>query len=81
MPLVNSPRYAKQLFLVILDFLAFPVLIWFCYALREFNLGAEVVPNIAYGSLWVSTLAVAMSLICGLYHFIVRTFNEVFLRV
>ncbi|WP_180173358.1 nucleoside-diphosphate sugar epimerase/dehydratase [Acinetobacter sp. YH12029] len=78
MPLVNSPRYAKQLFLVILDFLAFPVLIWFCYALREFNLGAEVVPNIAYGSLWVSTLAVAMSLICGLYHFIVRTFNEVF---
>ncbi|KYQ73429.1 polysaccharide biosynthesis protein [Acinetobacter pragensis] len=78
MPLVNSPRYAKQLFLVILDFLAFPVLIWFCYALREFNLGAEVVPNIAFGSFWISALAVVISLICGLYHFIVRTFNEVF---
>ncbi len=78
LPLVTSPRYAKQLFLILLDFLVFPVLIWLSYALREFNLGAEVVPNISFGSLWVSVLAITMLLICGTYHFIVRTFNEVF---
>ncbi|MGE8538249.1 MAG: polysaccharide biosynthesis protein [Acinetobacter sp.] len=79
LPLVESPRSAKLAFLVILDFCIFPILIWLCYAIRQFDLGAEVVPNIPFGSIWVSTIAVFMLFICGVYRFIVRTFNEFFI--
>lgn len=78
-PLVESPRSAKLAFLVILDFCIFPVLIWLCYAIRQFDLGAEVVPNIPFGSVWVSAIAVFALFICGVYRFIVRTFNEFFI--
>ena len=77
--LASVQRNIKQCFLIALDFMVFPVLIWLCYAIREFNLGAEVVPNIAFGSLLVSLLAVLALLIGGVYRFIVRTFNEVFI--
>ncbi|QBK68123.1 polysaccharide biosynthesis protein [Acinetobacter johnsonii] len=79
LPLVESPRSAKLAFLVVLDFCIFPVLIWLCYAIRQFDLGAEVVPNIPFGSVWVSVIAVFMLFICGVYRFIVRTFNEFFI--
>lgn len=78
-PFAAAPRHLKQCFLIALDFMVFPILIWLCYALRAFNLGAEVVPNLAFGSLWVSFLTVFALLICGVYSFIVRTFNEVFI--
>jgi len=78
-PLVESPRAAKLAFLVILDFCVFPVLIWLCYAIRQFDLGAEVVPNIPFGSLWVSAIAVILLFVFGVYRFIVRTYNEVFM--
>ena len=78
-PFVESPRAAKLAFLIILDFCAFPVLIWLCYAIRQFDLGAEVVPNLAFGTLWVSVIAVTALFICGVYRFIVRTYNEVFM--
>lgn len=78
-PLVESPRSAKLAFLVILDFCIFPVLIWLCYAIRQFDLGAEVVPNIPFGSVWVSAIAVLALFLCGVYRFIVRTFNEFFI--
>ena len=77
--LVESPRWSKLVFLILLDFCIFPVLIWLCYALRQFDLGADVVPNIAFGSLWVSGIAVLSLLLCGIYRFIVRTYNEVFM--
>ena len=79
LPLVESPRSAKLAFLVILDFCIFPVLIWLCYAIRQFDLGAEVVPNIPFGSVWVSAIAVLALFLCGVYRFIVRTFNEFFI--
>ncbi|WP_270428638.1 polysaccharide biosynthesis protein [Acinetobacter johnsonii] len=78
-PLVESPRTAKLAFLVILDFCVFPVLIWLCYAIRQFDLGAEVVPNIPFGSLWVSAISVILLFVFGIYRFIVRTYNEVFM--
>ena len=78
-PLVESPRTAKLAFLVILDFCVFPVLIWLCYAIRQFDLGAEVVPNIPFGSLWVSAISVLLLFVFGIYRFIVRTYNEVFM--
>ena len=77
--LVESPRWSKLVFLILLDFCIFPLLIWLCYALRQFDLGADVVPNIAFGSLWVSGIAVLSLLLCGVYRFIVRTYNEVFM--
>ncbi|WP_411691409.1 polysaccharide biosynthesis protein [Acinetobacter gandensis] len=78
-PFVESPRAAKLAFLVILDFCIFPVLIWLCYAIRQFDLGAEVVPNIPFGAVWVSVIAVLALFLCGVYRFIVRTFNEFFI--
>lgn len=78
-PLVESPRSAKLAFLVVLDLCIFPVLIWLSYALRQFDLGAEVVPNIPFGSVWVSLITVFMLFVCGVYRFIVRTFNEFFM--
>ena len=44
---VESPRSVKLAFLVVLDFCVLPVLLWMCYAIRQFDLGAEVVPNLA----------------------------------
>ncbi|MEJ2899314.1 nucleoside-diphosphate sugar epimerase/dehydratase [Acinetobacter sp. NS-4] len=78
-PFVESPRSVKLAFLVILDFCIFPVLIWLCYAIRKFDLGAEVVPNLPFGSIWVSIIAVSSLFILGIYRFIVRTYNEVFM--
>ena len=77
--LVDSPRLAKLVFLILLDFCIFPVLVWLCYAIRQFDLGADVVPNIAFGSLWVSGIAVFSLFVSGIYRFIVRTYNEVFM--
>lgn len=78
-PAVESPRAAKLAFLVVLDFCVFPVLLWLCYAIRQFDLGAEVVPNLAYGSVWVSMIAVLSLFIFGVYRFIVRTYSELFM--
>lgn len=76
--LVNFPRIGKQSFLVLLDFLAFPVLLWLCYAIRQFNLAVEAVPNLPFGSILVSALTVAILILTGTYHFIVRSFSEAF---
>lgn len=78
-PAVESPRLVKLAFLMVLDFCVFPVLLWLCYAIRQFDLGAEVVPNLAFGSVWASVIAVVSLFIFGVYRFIVRTYNEVFM--
>nr|WP_218951311.1 nucleoside-diphosphate sugar epimerase/dehydratase [Acinetobacter sp. YH12058] len=64
---------------MVLDFCVFPVLLWLCYAIRQFDLGAEVVPNLAFGSVWVSVIAVVSLFIFGVYRFIVRTYSELFM--
>lgn len=78
-PAVESPRAAKLAFLVVLDFCVFPVLLWLSYAIRQFDLGAEVVPNLAFGSVWASVIAVVSLFIFGVYRFIVRTYSELFM--
>jgi FlaA1/EpsC-like NDP-sugar epimerase len=78
-PAVESPRLVKLAFLVVLDFCMVPVLLWLCYAIRQFDLGAEVVPNLAFGSVWGSTIVVFALFVSGVYRFIVRTYNEVFM--
>lgn len=78
-PAVESPRFVKLAFLVVLDFSVFPVLLWLCYAIRQFDLGAEVVPNLAFGSVWASVIAVVSLFIFGVYRFIVRTYSELFM--
>lgn len=78
-PAVESPRLVKLAFLMVLDFCVFPVLLWLCYAIRQFDLGAEVVPNLAFGSVWVSVIAVVSLFIFGVYRFIVRTYSELFM--
>lgn len=78
-PAVESPRLVKLAFLMVLDFCVFPVLLWLCYAIRQFDLGAEVVPNLTFGSVWVSVIAVVSLFIFGVYRFIVRTYSELFM--
>ncbi|WP_293746521.1 nucleoside-diphosphate sugar epimerase/dehydratase, partial [uncultured Acinetobacter sp.] len=75
--LASAPRLAKQVLLVILDLLVFPVILWLCYVIRLFDLGAEIIPGMNYGVILVTLLSVFSLVITGVYHFIVRTFDEV----
>ena len=79
LPLFTAPRFVKQSLLMAMDFLIFPVLIWLCYAIRLFNLTADVVPRIPAGPLWVTIIATLTLVFFGVYQFIVRTFNEAFI--
>ena len=77
--LATKPRLFKQLSLALLDFAIFPLLLWLCYALRQFDLTVWAVPNLKFGPLWVATFAVVALMISGVYRFIVRSFNESFI--
>ncbi|MCH7395777.1 polysaccharide biosynthesis protein [Acinetobacter dispersus] len=75
----SAPRLFKQIFLVFLDAFAFPVVLWLCYVIRLFDFGADVIPGIDHGIVLVSLITVLSLAFTGVYHFIVRTFNEVFI--
>jgi len=75
----SAPRLFKQIFLVFLDAFAFPVILWLCYVIRLFDFGADVIPGIDHGIVLVSLITVLSLALTGVYHFIVRTFNEVFI--
>lgn len=75
----SAPRLYKQFFLILLDALAFPIILWLCYVIRLFDLGAHVIPGIDHGMILVSLITVLSLALTGVYHFIVRTFNEVFI--
>lgn len=77
--LASAPRLAKQALLVFLDLVAFPVILWLCYVIRLFDLGAEVVPGLNHGVILITFLSIISLLLTGVYHFIVRTFDEVFI--
>lgn len=74
--LASTPRVIKQIFLIALDFTTLPILLWLCYAVRLFDLGAEVVPHLAFGPFWVTLLSIVSLFISGCYRHIVRSFNE-----
>jgi len=75
----SAPRLTKQCFLVLIDLFAFPIILWLCYAIRLFDLGAEVIPGINYGVAFVTIIAILSLMLTGVYRFIVRTFNEAFI--
>ena len=77
--LASAPRLAKQALLVFLDLFAFPVILWLCYVIRLFDLGAEVVPGLNHGVILITFFSITSLLLTGVYHFIVRTFDEVFI--
>lgn len=62
-----------------LDLVAFPVILWLCYVIRLFDLGAEVVPGVNHGVILITFFSIISLLLTGVYHFIVRTFDEVFI--
>lgn len=74
-----SPKICETMFLVLIDLLAVPVILWLCYAIRLFDLGAEVIPGINYGVAFVTILAILSLMLTGVYRFIVRAFNEAFI--
>lgn len=76
LPLSTLSRPLKQGFLSVLDFMVFPLLLWACYALRQFDLSADTVPNLVLGEWLVSLIAVGTLFVTGVYQFIVRNFNE-----
>ncbi|WAU76725.1 polysaccharide biosynthesis protein [Acinetobacter sp. TR3] len=77
--LASAPRLAKQALLMFLDLVAFPVILWLCYVIRLFDLGAEVVPGVNHGVILITFFSIISLLLTGVYHFIVRTFDEVFI--
>lgn len=76
LPLVTSSRAIKQAFLLALDFFVLPLLLWWCYALRQFDLSVEAIPNLWLGEWLVSLIAINLLFITGIYRFVVRSFNE-----
>lgn len=77
--LATKPRLFKQLSLALLDVAVLPVLLWLCYALRQFDLSVWAVPNLTFGPAWVVLIAVISLMMSGVYRFIVRSFNEAFI--
>ena len=74
-----APRLYKQLFLVVLDVFAFPVILWLCYVVRLFDVKAEVMTGLEYGAPLIGLIAILSLGITGVYHCIVRAFNETFI--
>ncbi len=76
--LASVSRWAKISLLLVLDLLAFPVMLWLSYAIRLFDPGVAVMPGLSLAPLWVSVLSVTALAVVGLYRFIVRSFDELF---
>ena len=76
--LASTSRHAKVSFLILLDLCIFPILLWLSYAIRQFDLGVEVIPHLDYGIFIVTALSVLSLWITGVYRFILRAFNEYF---
>lgn len=74
--LIVVSRWVKLSYLMLLDFLVFPVLFWICYSLRLFDFSIAVIPGLYLGEFWVSLIAVFSLFICSVYNFVIRTFNE-----
>ena len=60
-----APRLFKQAFLVLLDLMAFPIILWLCYVIRLFDLGAKIIPGIDHGILLVTLIAILSLAITG----------------
>ena len=56
----------------------FPVLLWLSYAIRQFDLGVDVIPNLDHGVIIVTVLSIISLWLTGVYRFILRAFNEYF---
>lgn len=78
--LVALPRSAKQLVLMVADFLVFPFLLWSALALRLDTFQLQTLPGTPFGMLLISGFAVLILLLCGVYRAVVRAFDEKFLQ-
>lgn len=63
----------KKIFLLVLDFIACPILLWQCYMLRYWSI--EISVNLPF-LLGISLLTVGSLLLFGVYDFIIRSFSE-----
>lgn len=76
--LASTSRHTKVSFLILLDLCIFPVLLWLSYAIRQFDLGVDVIPNLDHGVIIVTVLSIISLWLTGVYRFILRAFNEYF---
>lgn len=77
--LVTASIWMKVIGLMLIDLLVFPLLLWVSYALRLSEVSGDVssvVPQFYTAEIWVSLIAVASLLVCGIYHFVIRASNE-----
>lgn len=77
--LLSMSRRAKQANLLLLDLLILPILLWMCYAIRQFDWNVEILPGMILSWILISGLSVLSLLLMGVYHFIVRAFSELFI--
>lgn len=63
----------KKIFLLVLDFFAFPIIIWLCYLLRFWSADVPTRLPFLFG---ISLLSVGILLLFGIYNFIIRSFTE-----
>ncbi|MGC7590638.1 polysaccharide biosynthesis protein [Bisgaard Taxon 46] len=63
----------KKIFLLALDFFAFPIFLWLCYILRYWSTDVPTRLPFLFG---ISLLSVGILLLFGIYNFIIRSFTE-----
>ena len=77
--LAGLPRHQKQVFLMVMDLIALPLLMWMVYAIRLAKPDVHVMQGLDFWYLHVAVIGVLIFSIAGVYSAIVRSFNEDYL--
>ncbi|KAA8732071.1 polysaccharide biosynthesis protein [Acinetobacter qingfengensis] len=72
-------RSYKKLLLLVLDLCVLPVLMWAAYVIRLFDLKVGVMTGLDFWPLLVMLIAVGSLWLMGIYHAVIRSFNENFI--
>ena len=74
--LASLQRIYKKAILIVLDILVIPLLFWLAYAIRLAQLDVGHWINHLPIIVWTTALAIAALWIMGIYHSVIRSFNE-----
>ena len=77
--LASLPRHQKQIFLVMMDICALPIMMWLAYAIRLARQNVTVMQGLEAWYIYVGVFGIGAFILLGVYSAIVRSFNEDYL--
>ncbi|WP_180079881.1 MULTISPECIES: nucleoside-diphosphate sugar epimerase/dehydratase [unclassified Acinetobacter] len=77
--LASLPRYQKQIFLVMVDICALPIMMWLAYAIRLARPNVQIMQGLEAWYIYVGVFGIGVFILLGVYSAIVRSFNEDYL--